>query len=104
MTSINEVISNLINGNTNLTAIIEILKSNFHKRTIMNFTVNLIEAVAYTLTEEETKNNPRKIVQDVEKLYSRWETRNLWNICPSITFSQLSSSKVFILKILYAEM
>jgi len=44
----------------------------------VNFTVNLIEAVSYTLTEEETKNNPRKIVQDVEKLYSRWETRNLW--------------------------
>ena len=78
LTSTNEVISNPINGNTNLTAIIEILKSNFHKRTIVNFTVNLIEAVSYTLTEEETKNNPRKIVQDVEKLYSRWETRNLW--------------------------
>jgi hypothetical protein len=35
----------------------------------VNFTVNLIEAVSYTLTEEETKNNPRKIVQEVEKLY-----------------------------------
>ena len=78
LTSTNEVISNPLNGNTNLTAIIEILKNNFHKRTIVNFTVNLIEAVSYTLTEEETKNNPRKIVQDVEKLYSRWETRNLW--------------------------
>ena len=78
LTSTNEVISNPIHGNTNLSAIIEILRNNFHKRTIVNFTVNLIEAVSYTLTEEETKNNPRKIVQDVEKLYSRWETRNLW--------------------------
>ena len=78
LTSTSEVISNPLNGNTNLTAIIEILKNNFHKRTIVNFTVNLIEAVSYTLTEEETKNNPRKIIQDVEKLYSRWETRNLW--------------------------
>ena len=78
LSSTNEVISNPINGNTNLSAIIEILRNNFHKRTIVNFTVNLIEAVSYTLTEEETKNNPRKIVQDVEKINSRWETRNLW--------------------------
>ena len=66
LTSTNDVISKQINGNTNLTAIIEILKKKFHKRTIVNFTDNLIEAVSYSLTEEETKNNPRKIVQDVE--------------------------------------
>jgi len=66
LTSTNDVISKQINGNTNLTAIIEILKKNVHKRTIVNFTDNLIEAVSYSLTEEETKNNPRKIVQDVE--------------------------------------
>ena len=59
LTSTNEVISNPINGNTNFTAIIEILKSNFHKRTIMNFTVNLIEAVAYTLLKRR-----RKIIQE----------------------------------------
>ena len=62
---------------TRITAIIEILKSNFHKRTIVNFTVNLIEAVSYSLTEE-VRSNLRKIVQDVEKRYSPWETRNLW--------------------------
>jgi hypothetical protein len=66
LTSTNDVISKQINGNTNLTATIEILKKNVHKRTIVNFTDNLIEAVSYSLTEEETKNNPRKIVQDVE--------------------------------------
>ena len=63
LTSTNEVISNPLYGTPNLTAIIEILKSNFHKRSMANFAVNL---------QETTRNNPKKIVEDVEKIYSKW--------------------------------
>ena len=77
--STNEVISNPLYGTPNLTAIIEILKCNFHKRSMANFAVNLLEAMSHNLTEEETRNNPKKIVEDIEKIYSKWVMKNLFD-------------------------
>ena len=76
LASTNEVISNPLYGTPNLTAIIEILKSNFHKRSVANFPVNL---VSHNLSEEATRNNPKKIVEDVEKIYSKWVMKNLFD-------------------------
>ena len=74
----NEVLSNPLNGTPNLCGILEILKANFHKRGFVNFTISLIETLSYNLSEEDTKNNPKKAVQDTEKLYSRWLKRDMW--------------------------
>jgi hypothetical protein len=62
----------------NLPGIVEILFDRYLKKTFVSFTNSLIEAMSWSLSPSESLSNPLLGVQQVQKLYSTWERKGMW--------------------------
>jgi len=63
----------------NLPGIVEILYDRYLKKTFVSFTNSLIEAMSVSLTAAESVSNPMAGVQQVQKMYSTWERKGMWD-------------------------
>ena len=55
-----------------------IIYNQYHKPSFITFNNNLIKAVSFQISAEDTKTNPMKAVSGVQDLISTWDTHNLW--------------------------
>ena len=77
MITTKEEIPNPLEGNS-FPGIMQILYDRYHKKTFVGFTNSLIEAMSWTLSENDTNKSPQKGVSEVEQMFALWERRNLW--------------------------
>ena len=70
-------IANPWDGN-NLTGVIEILFDIYMKRTFVGFTNHLVSAMTWQMSEQECSTNPMRGLQQVQKMYSVWERKGMW--------------------------
>ena len=62
----------------NLPGIVEILFDRYLKKTFVSFTNSLIEAMSWTMSAQDSVSSPMTGVQQVQKLYSTWERKGMW--------------------------
>ena len=55
-----------------------IIYNQYHKPSFITFNNNLIKAMSFQISAEDTKTNPMKAVSGVQDLISTWDTHNLW--------------------------
>jgi len=74
--STNEQLCNPLESN-NLSGIMEILYERYQKKTFVSFTINLMELLSWTMTDEDSLLNPAKGVTEVQQMLSRWRSRDM---------------------------
>jgi hypothetical protein len=62
----------------NLPGIVEILFDRYLKKTFVGFTNSLIEAMSWNMSAQDSVSSPMTGVQQVQKLYSTWERKGMW--------------------------
>ncbi len=62
----------------NLAGMAAIIHNTYHKPSFLTFNNNLIKAMSFQISAEDTKSNPMKAVSGVQDLNSVWDTHNLW--------------------------
>jgi Cu/Ag efflux protein CusF len=62
----------------NLPGMLEILFDRYLKKTFVGFTNSLIEAMSWTMSAQDSVSSPMTGVQQVQKLYSTWERKGMW--------------------------
>jgi hypothetical protein len=62
-------------SNNNLSGIIECLYDKYRKRTFVTFTNNLIEVMSFSITKEQTENNPWTSFEEMEIIMANWKKR-----------------------------
>ena len=62
----------------NLAGMAAIIHNTYHKPSFITFNNNLIKAMSFQISAEDTKSNPMKAVSGVQDLISIWDTHNLW--------------------------
>jgi len=69
-----------------LGGLLQLLSDNYNKKTLVTLTNSLIEVLNHALSEEETRFNPVKAVNDAEKMHSIWDKKHLWDHLTPDTF------------------
>jgi hypothetical protein len=62
----------------NLAGMAAIIYNQYHKPSFISFNNNLIKAMSFQISANDTKSNPMKAVSGVQDLISTWDTHNLW--------------------------
>jgi hypothetical protein len=62
----------------NLAGMAAIVYNTYHKPSFITFNNNLIKAIGFQISAEDSKTNPMKAVSGVQDLIFTWETHNLW--------------------------
>ena len=62
----------------NLAGMAAIIYNQYHKPSFITFNNNLIKAMSFQISADDTKSNPMKAVSGVQDLISTWDTHNLW--------------------------
>ena len=62
----------------NLAGMAAIIYNQYHKPSFITFNNNLIKAMSFQISADDTKANPMKAVSGVQDLISTWDTHNLW--------------------------
>ncbi len=62
----------------NLAGMAAIIYNQYHKPSFITFNNNLIKAMSFQISADDTKLNPMKAVSGVQDLISTWDTHNLW--------------------------
>ena len=63
--------------NNNLSGVMEILYDRYQKKTFVSFTLNLMDAIGWSLSDDDSINNPAKGVNEVQQLVSKWRSRDM---------------------------
>ena len=74
--STNEQLCNPLEGN-NLTGVLEILYDRYQRKTFVSFTINLMDILGWSLSDEDSLQNPAKGVTEVQQMLSRWRNREM---------------------------
>jgi len=74
--STNEQLCNPLESN-NLTGIMEILYDRYQRKTFVSFTINLMDILGWSLSDEDSLQNPAKGVTEVQQMLSRWRNREM---------------------------
>ena len=74
--STNEQLCNPLESN-NLTGVMEILFDRYQRKTFVSFTINLMDILGWSLSDEDSMQNPAKGVTEVQQLLSRWRNREM---------------------------
>ena len=74
--STNEQLCNPLESN-NLTGVMEILYDRYQRKTFVSFTINLMDILGWSLSDEDSLQNPAKGVTEVQQMLSRWRNREM---------------------------
>ena len=74
--STNEQLCNPLESN-NLTGVMEILYDRYQRKTFVSFTINLMDILGWSLSDEGSLQNPAKGVTEVQQMLSRWRNREM---------------------------
>lgn len=72
----NEQLCNPLESN-NLTGVMEILYDRYQRKTFVSFTINLMDILGWSLSDEDSLQNPAKGVTEVQQMLSRWRNREM---------------------------
>jgi hypothetical protein len=61
-----------------LPGVLYLIYDSYRKKTFVTFASSLLEAMSWSLSEEDTNENPVLGTQQVFKIYSSWVNRGLW--------------------------
>lgn len=65
--------------NSSFPGMVALLHQRYHKKTFVNFATALIKAMSWSMSSVETINNPRKGINEVEKMYAIWSQQGYWD-------------------------
>ena len=74
--STNEQLCNPLESN-NLTGVMEILYDRYQRKTFVSFTINLMDILGWSLSDDDSLQNPAKGVTEVQQMLSRWRNREM---------------------------
>jgi len=63
--------------NNNVSGVMEILYDRYQKKTFVSFTLNLMEAIGWSLSDDDSLSHPAKGVTEVQQLISKWRSRDM---------------------------
>lgn len=63
--------------NNSLTGVVEILYDRYQKKTFVSFTLTLMECIGWSLSDDDSTQNPAKGVTEVQQMISRWRSRDM---------------------------
>jgi len=63
---------------SHLPGLMQLLRDNYYKKSIVSFTNSLMDAMGWRLSEDDTIQNPVRGVNEVESLVHNWKSRDLW--------------------------
>ena len=63
--------------NNSLTGVVEILYDRYQKKTFVSFTLTLMDCIGWTLSDDDSTQNPAKGVTEVQQMISRWRSRDM---------------------------
>ena len=63
--------------NNSLPGVVEILYDRYQKKTFVSFTLTLMECIGWSLSDEDSTQNPAKGVTEVQQMISRWRSRDM---------------------------
>lgn len=73
---------------SNLSGLVQNMMSKYFKPSFVTFQQSLLEALSLRITEQGLKDDPVKIVQDVGRIISMWETLKFWDfMTPDMFFT-----------------
>lgn len=85
MSTTGEVISNPFDS-LSLPGMLQTLSDLYHKNTFVNFTLSLMKAMSWRLSENQTMFDPSAGVEAVQKMKNDWDRKNMWDMMKSPDF------------------